>query len=131
MTVHIIKLCVGVDSIEELAQWQKGRLAAQKAAGQQPRLFHRTRMVPKRQAELLDGGSLYWVIKGVIQVRQRITGFGDVQKPDGVLSSPPPRRPRPPPVSHNRWRTLRRRGAGIWRGGGCVDFVSAQADGIA
>lgn len=84
MTVHIIKLCVGVDSIEELAQWQKGRLAAQKAAGQQPRLFHRTRMVPKRQAELLDGGSLYWVIKGVIQVRQRITGFGEGQKPDGA-----------------------------------------------
>lgn len=84
MTVHMIKLCVGVDSIEELAQWQKGRLAAQKAAGHQPRLFHRTRMVPKRQAELRDGGSLYWVIKGTIQVRQRIIGFGEGQKPDGT-----------------------------------------------
>ena len=84
MTLHMIKLCVGADSIEDLAQWQKGRLAAQRAAGQKPRLFHSTRMVPKRQAELLAGGSLYWVIKGVLQVRQRITGFGDGSKPDGT-----------------------------------------------
>jgi hypothetical protein len=84
MTVHMIKLCVGADSIEDLAQWQEGRLAAQKAAGQKPQLFHKTRMVPKRQAELLDGGSLYWVIKGVIQVRQRIIGFGEGRKPDGT-----------------------------------------------
>lgn len=84
MTVHMIKLCVGADSIEDLARWQKGRLAAQKSAGQKPRLFHGTRMVPKRQAEMLDGGSLYWVIKGVVQVRQRITGFGEGHKPDGT-----------------------------------------------
>lgn len=84
MTLHMIKLCVGADSIEDLAEWQKGRLAAQRAAGQKPRLFHGTRMVPRRQAELLEGGSLYWVIKGVVQVRQRITGFGDGQKADGT-----------------------------------------------
>lgn len=84
MTLHMIKLCVGADSIEDLARWQKGRLAAQRAAGQKPRLFHSTRMVPRRQSELLAGGSLYWVIKGVIQVRQRITGFGEGQKPDGT-----------------------------------------------
>lgn len=84
MTLHMIKLCVGADSIEDLAEWQKGRLAAQRAAGQKPRLFHGTRMVPRRQAELLDGGSLYWVIKGIVMVRQRITGFGDGHKPDGT-----------------------------------------------
>ena len=84
MTLHIIKLCVGADSIEDLAEWQKGRLAAQRAAGQKPRLFHGTRMVPRRQAELLEGGSLYWVIKGIVLVRQRITGFGDGHKPDGT-----------------------------------------------
>ena len=84
MILHMIKLCVGAESIEDLAEWQKGRLAAQRAAGETPRLFHGTRMVPRRQAELLDGGSLYWVIKGVVQVRQRITGFGEGQKPDGT-----------------------------------------------
>ena len=84
MTLHMIKLCVGTDSIEDLAQWQKGRLAAQRKSGETPRLFHATRMVPKRQTELLEGGSLYWVIKGVIQVRQRITGFGDGRKADGT-----------------------------------------------
>ncbi|MCL4767904.1 MAG: DUF1489 family protein [Hyphomicrobiaceae bacterium] len=84
MTLHMIKLCVGADSIEDLAQWQKGRLAQQRAAGQKARLFHGTRMVPRRQSELLDGGALYWVIKGMLQVRQRITGFGEGRKPDGT-----------------------------------------------
>jgi hypothetical protein len=80
----MIKLCVGADSIEDLADWQKRRLAGQRAAGEKPRLWHMTRMVPKRQSELLDGGSLYWVIKGVLQVRQRILGFGEGQKSDGT-----------------------------------------------
>lgn len=84
MTIHMIKLCVGADSIEDLAQWQEGRLADLRKAGKPPRLFHATRMVPKRRDELLDGGSLYWVIKGVVQVRQRIVGFGDGRKADGT-----------------------------------------------
>ena len=84
MTLHIVKLCVGAESIEDLAQWQAGRLAAQKKAGaKQPRIFHTTYMRPKRENEVLEGGSLYWVIKGIIQVRQRITGFGNGQKEDG------------------------------------------------
>ena len=84
MPLNIVKLCVGADSIEDLDSWQKGRLAEQKKAGvKKPQLFHTTFQSPKRQTEVLDGGSLYWVIKGVIQVRQRITGFGTGQKPDG------------------------------------------------
>lgn len=84
MVLHIVKLCVGADSIEDLAQWQKGRLAEQKAAKvAKPRIFHTTYMKPKRDADVIDGGSLYWVIKGIIQVRQQITGFGDGQKKDG------------------------------------------------
>lgn len=83
MPLHIVKLCVGADSIEDLAAWQKSRLAAQKRAGATPRLFHTTFQTPKRQAEVLDGGSLYWVIKGVIQVRQRIVGFDQGQKENG------------------------------------------------
>jgi hypothetical protein len=83
MPLHIIKLCVGATSIEDLADWQDGRLAAQKAAGQKPRLFHTTFQSPKRQADVLDGGSLYWVIKGLITVRQRLVGFDEGHKDDG------------------------------------------------
>ena len=63
--LHLIKLCVGVESLEELARWQKQRLAEKKKKGQKPELVHITRQTPKRAGELLDGGSLYWVIKGV------------------------------------------------------------------
>lgn len=84
MTLNIIKLCVGAESIADLEHWQKGRLAEQKRAGETPRLFHGTRMVPKRQDEIVGKGSLYWVIKGIIQVRQRIVGFESGAKADGT-----------------------------------------------
>ena len=112
MTLHLIKLCVGADSIEDLAQWQKGRLAAQRKAGKKPRLHHATFQTPKRQEELLDGGSLYWVIKGVIQVRQRLVGFEEGTKKDGsrccVLLFDPPLVPvRPVPRrAFQGWRYL-------------------------
>jgi len=83
MTVHLVKLCVGAASIEDLAEWQRKRLAAMRKAGEPPRMFHRTFQSPKRQRELLDGGSLYWVIKGLIQARQRLTGFEEGVKEDG------------------------------------------------
>lgn len=85
MPLHIIKLCVGADSIDDLAQWQAGRIKAQKSAGiKKPRIFHTTFMKPKREDEVLDGGSLYWVIKGVVQVRQRIIGFDEGTKENGT-----------------------------------------------
>ena len=80
MTLHLIKLCVGCDSIEDLAQWQKKRLADLKKKGRKPELIHVTRMTPKRSEELLDGGSLYWVIKGQIAVRQRLLELRPVTK---------------------------------------------------
>lgn len=83
MTLHLIKLCVGAISIDDLAEWQAGRLAEARKRGAGVKLFHTTFQTPKRQAELLDGGSLYWVIKGQIQVRQRLIGFGDGKKEDG------------------------------------------------
>lgn len=83
MALHLIKLCVGVDSIEELADWQRSRIAEQKKAGRAPRISHTTFQTPKREAELLDGGSLYWVIKGSVQVRQRLIGFEEGKKADG------------------------------------------------
>ena len=82
MTLHLIKLCVGATSIEDLASWQAGHRAF-KAKGGAHRVFHTTFQTPKRQDELLDGGSLYWVIKGVIQCRQKLTGFEDGTKGDG------------------------------------------------
>jgi len=72
MTLNLIKLCVGVDTVEELAKWQAGRIREQKKKGKKPELMHVTRQMPKRAEELLDGGSLYWVVKGQIAVRQRI-----------------------------------------------------------
>lgn len=69
MTLHMIKLSVGSESIESLAGWQQERLR------NHGRLWHGTRMTPRRQEELLDGGSIYWVIKGYVQARQRLIGF--------------------------------------------------------
>ncbi len=83
MALHLIKLCVGVDSIEELADWQRARAAERKKAGETPHIFHTTFQAPKRDQELLDGGSIYWVIKGTVQVRQKLIGFEPGTKSDG------------------------------------------------
>ncbi|MBU2581832.1 MAG: DUF1489 domain-containing protein [Alphaproteobacteria bacterium] len=84
MALHLVKLCVGAQSIEDLAQWQAGRLAEIKKDQNGPgQLFHSTYQSPKRTEELFDGGSIYWVIKGVIQARQRLVGFDEGTKADG------------------------------------------------
>ena len=70
--LHLVKLCVGCESLSDLAAWQKQRLKEKKAKGQKPELIHVTRQTPKRAEELLDGGSLYWVIKGQIAARQKL-----------------------------------------------------------
>ncbi|MEV8466759.1 DUF1489 domain-containing protein [Fluviibacterium sp. DFM31] len=77
---NLIKLCVGADAVEDLIAWQKTR-AAQQPDGL-PR--HVTRMWPKREAELLAGGSLYWVFKGAILARQRILRLDEVIGEDGI-----------------------------------------------
>jgi hypothetical protein len=59
-------------SIEDLRDWVSHRSLTAMAAGLEPHSVHTTRMVPKRLEELLDGGSLYWVIKGQISCRQRL-----------------------------------------------------------
>lgn len=66
MALHMVKLCVGANEINDLKVWQNSLLAHAE------RPYHRTRMVPKRASELLDGGSIYWVIRGLVQVRQTI-----------------------------------------------------------
>lgn len=99
MALHLLKLCVGADSIEDLERWRD-----RTAPGGRP-MAHVTRMFPKRKAEILEGGSLYWVIKRVIQVRQTILDLEEftdaegvkrcriVLDPELVRTSPAPRRP--------------------------------------
>lgn len=72
MTVHLIKLSVGPASLAELETWQQQRLAEQQRHGKPATLMHVTRNTPKRAEELLDGGSIYWIIKGVIAARQTL-----------------------------------------------------------
>ncbi|WP_430465106.1 DUF1489 family protein [Tabrizicola sp.] len=78
--LNIIKLCVGADSVEDLIDWQtqNARLWAPGTAE------HVTRMWPKRADEILAGGSLYWVIKGVILARQRIVALDERRGSDGI-----------------------------------------------
>lgn len=83
MTIHLVKLCVGVQSVEELRTWQTDYIKDLKACGVDPEVMHITRQMPKRADELLDGGSLYWVIKGHVAVRQRILALKTVVKNGG------------------------------------------------
>ena len=87
MTIHLVKLSVGTESIEDLSAWQDERLKQMKVKKQKPELFHRTFQMPKRREELLDGGSIYWVIKGVIQARQRLLDLKEGTRPDGTPCS--------------------------------------------
>jgi len=83
MALHMIKLCVGVENVEDLQGWQDRRMAQRKKKGEPVNPYHDTRMAPKRAAEMLDGGSLYWVIKHMTIVRQRLIGFEQVIDADG------------------------------------------------
>lgn len=84
MTVHLVKLCVGCDTVQDLKDWQDERLKQLKRAGKTPELCHRTLQAPRRRDEVLDGGSLYWVIRGLILVRQRIVDLRLDTKDDGT-----------------------------------------------
>lgn len=99
VTMHMVKLCVGAEDVGDLEAWQKRLMK------RYPAPMHHTRMVPKQIDKLLDGGSIYWVIKGVIQVRQ---AFADIRviddrggrracelvfEPELVSVDPTPKRP--------------------------------------
>jgi hypothetical protein len=79
--LNLIKLCVGAEQVEDLTTWQ----ANPRAKGPDGMPRHVTRMWPKRAAELLDGGSLYWVFKGVVLCRQRILRLDEVDRGDGII----------------------------------------------
>jgi len=84
MALHLLKLCVGCDTIEDLEGWITLRLKEARRAGKEPVHSHVTRMTPKRAEELVDGGSLYWVIRGNVQVRQRILEVRPFRDKEGI-----------------------------------------------
>ncbi len=99
--INLVKLCVGAEKVEDLLAWQ----ANPRARGPDGRVWHVTRMWPKRGRDLLAGGSLYWVFKGVILARQRVLDLQQVDGGDGIArcgivlddavmrTRPAPRRP--------------------------------------
>ena len=72
MALHMIKLCVGAATIEDLADWRRAHSRPGEA------WILRTRQTPKRAAEMVDGGSVYRVFKGVILCRQRVLAVNTV-----------------------------------------------------
>ena len=103
--MHLIKLCVGIDSAEQLAARQAMRLEAQKRAGAPGELVHRTRQMPRQRQAVLKSGSIYWVIKGFVRARQRVLDLREetgregrtlcaiVLDPALIITRPQPRRP--------------------------------------
>ncbi len=83
MTLHLIKLCVWVETLGELRARQAERLAQMRKTDCTAARSHRTFQTPRRRDELLDGGSLYWVIKGFVLARQCILDLKDDTKDDG------------------------------------------------
>jgi hypothetical protein len=84
MPLHLIKLAVGCDSVKELKTWVAERMAAAKKKGLPQRHVHITRMTPKREEEILAGGSLYWVIRGEIAAREKIIAIEPFRDKDGI-----------------------------------------------
>lgn len=82
--LHMMKLSVGTESIDTLAAWQQTVIARNRAAGRGDIVTHVTRMWPRREDEILDGGSIYWVIRGTILCRQAIRGFEERRGEDGI-----------------------------------------------
>ena len=105
MPLHLLKLCVGAESVADLEQWVEQRVLERVAKREPPRSLHVTRMTPTRAGEIVEGGSLYWIVNGQLAARQRvlqIEPFLDVDgigrcrlwlDPDVVKVSPRPMRP--------------------------------------
>jgi hypothetical protein len=110
MGLHMIKLCVGCDTVEDLVAFH-----ADEHGGARPWIM-RTRQTPRRAEELLAGGCLYRVFKGQILCRQRIVAVRTVEEGPAsrcevtldrevILTAPSPRR------AFQGWRYLETRDA--------------------
>ena len=133
MPLGLLKMCVGVAEIEQLARWQQARLSKLRDDGEPAKLRHVTRHTPRRAAEILDGGSLYWVIKGYVRVRQRIVALERIESDEGktkcglvlypelVRTELQPRRP------HQGWRYLEADDAPADLPGGVASYDMPEA----
>jgi hypothetical protein len=120
MTVHLIKMAVGIADLDDLIEHRRRR---REREGEGPCRIY-TRHMPRREAELLDGGSIYWVIKGLVRVRQRVLDLVHGNDPEGraccvleldhtlVPTEPHPHRP------FQGWRYLAAKAAPADRHGG-------------
>jgi hypothetical protein len=77
LPLHLVKLSVGSQSLDDLREWQALRGA------EHPPLRHRTRNFPRRAEEILDGGSIYWVINRVVTARQAVVDILEAVREDG------------------------------------------------
>jgi hypothetical protein len=84
MPLHLIKLSVGTDSVQDLKDWIKQKAKERKRRREKPERIHITRMMPKRGDELLAGGSIFWVIRGEIMCRERILAIRPFVDKDGI-----------------------------------------------
>jgi hypothetical protein len=84
MALHLIKLCVGCDSAQDLKDWIQEKWKRSKRRGSARAHTHTTRMAPKRAEELLAGGSLYWVIRGELTCRQGLRAVEPFVDGEGV-----------------------------------------------
>lgn len=84
MPLHLIKLCVGCDSIQDLQDWIEENRALHRRLKRSYEQTHTTRMVPKRADEIVLGGSLYWVIRGQVACRQKLLEIRPFTDQDGV-----------------------------------------------
>jgi hypothetical protein len=84
MHLNLVKLAVGCESVKELRSWIAERMKLAKRKGLPCHHVHITRMTPKRDEELLGGGSLYWVIRGEIAAREKLIGIEPFRDDDGI-----------------------------------------------
>ena len=132
--VHLIKLSVGPQKLQDLVDRQAHEIQTLKRQRQPQELIHVTRRTPRRAEEALDGGSIYWVIKGWIVARQELREFrplvwddkahcGLVFAPEMILVQPRPRRP------FQGWRYLERSDAPPDRApGSSIDGLSDELE---
>ncbi|TGE01890.1 DUF1489 family protein [Methylobacterium nonmethylotrophicum] len=84
MPLHLLKLCVGCESIADLEEWIAARRAESARQSRPHEQAHITRMVPKRGDEIVGAGSLYWVIRGLIACRQPVLAIRPFTDGEGV-----------------------------------------------
>lgn len=127
-TIHLIKLAVGAESIDTMRAYQAARLE------KHGEVFHLTRSTPVRAAELLDGGSLYWIVKGVLTARQRLLDIVAVEPDEEgrgcklVLDPELVEVERRPHRPFQGWRYLKAEAAPADRRAGGNDLPDALAD---